>query len=55
MNAAITELFTRAGCVGQLCVQSLDGAQELAVDALLRLIWTGQAGPQAACARCARS
>ena len=33
MNAPIAELFTRAGCTGQLCVQSLDGDQEVAVDA----------------------
>ena len=33
MNAPIAEQFTRAGCTGQLCVQSLDGAQEIAVDA----------------------
>jgi beta-lactamase class A len=33
MNASISELFTQAGCTGQLCVQSLDGAQEIAVDA----------------------
>jgi beta-lactamase class A len=33
MNAPIVELFTRAGCTGQLCIQSLDGDQEIAVDA----------------------
>jgi hypothetical protein len=33
MNALIAELFERAGCTGQLCVQSLDGGQEIAVDA----------------------
>jgi beta-lactamase class A len=33
MNARIETLFEQAGCAGQLCVQSLDGAQELAVNA----------------------
>ncbi len=33
MSAAIAELFRQAGCAGQLCVQSLDGGQEAAVDA----------------------
>src|ERR1700691_382403 len=33
MNAPIVELFTQAGCTGQLCVQPLDGAQEIAIDA----------------------
>jgi beta-lactamase class A len=33
MNAPIVELFTQAGCAGQLCVQSLDGAREVSVDA----------------------
>jgi beta-lactamase class A len=32
-RAAIAELFARAGCTGQLCVQSLDGGAEVAVDA----------------------
>jgi beta-lactamase class A len=35
VTAAITELFSRAGCTGQLCVQSLDGQQEVAVAAEL--------------------
>jgi beta-lactamase class A len=33
MTAAITKMFGRAGCTGQLCVQSLDGTRELAIDA----------------------
>jgi beta-lactamase class A len=35
VTAAITELFSQAGCTGQLCVQSLDGKQEVAVAAEL--------------------
>ena len=33
MGADITGLFEQAGCTGQLCVQSLDGGQEAAVEA----------------------
>jgi beta-lactamase class A len=33
MGGDIEELFRIAGCTGQLCVQSLDGTQEVAVDA----------------------
>jgi beta-lactamase class A len=33
MGRDIGEIFTNAGCTGQLCVQSLDGTQEVAVDA----------------------
>jgi beta-lactamase class A len=33
MNTGIEELFEAAGCAGQLCVQSLDGTQEVAVAA----------------------
>ena len=33
MSAAIAEIFRRAGCTGQLCVQTLDGSREVAVDA----------------------
>ena len=33
MDADIPVLFDRAGCTGQLCVLSLDGAQQMAVDA----------------------
>src|SRR5215475_886073 len=33
MTAQIRDLFERAGCTGQLCVQSLDGRRELAIDA----------------------
>jgi beta-lactamase class A len=33
VSAAITDLFSKAGCTGQLCVQSLDGRQEVTVDA----------------------
>jgi beta-lactamase class A len=33
MNASIAELFAQAGCTGQLCVQSLDGSQEIAINA----------------------
>jgi beta-lactamase class A len=33
VTARIREAFDRAECTGQLCVQSLDGGQELAVDA----------------------
>lgn len=33
MNADLTALFDRAGCTGQLCVVSLDGSQQVAVDA----------------------
>lgn len=33
VTAAITELFSQAGCTGQLCVQSLAGKQEVAVAA----------------------
>jgi len=33
MDGAIEDLFEQAGCTGQLCVQSLDGTQEVAVDA----------------------
>jgi len=32
VSAAMTELFSQAGCTGKLCVQSLDGKQEVAVD-----------------------
>jgi len=35
VTAAITELFSQAGCTGQLCVQSLDGTREVALDAEL--------------------
>jgi beta-lactamase class A len=33
MNADLTALFDRAKCTGQLCVISLDGSQQVAVDA----------------------
>jgi beta-lactamase class A len=33
VTAGIQETFDRAECTGQLCVQSLDGGQEVAVDA----------------------
>jgi beta-lactamase class A len=33
MTARITDMFEEAGCSGQLCVQSLDGTRELAIDA----------------------
>jgi len=33
MSERIAEMFRQAGCSGQLCVQSLDGAGEIAVDA----------------------
>ena len=33
MGASIRETFEQAGCAGQLCVQSLDSTQEVAVDA----------------------
>ena len=33
VSAAITESFSQAGYTGQLCVQSLDGKDEIAVDA----------------------
>lgn len=33
VSAAITELFSQAGCTGLLCLQSLDGKQEVSVDA----------------------
>jgi beta-lactamase class A len=33
MDAGIQEMFEQAGCAGQLCVQSLDGTQEVAVEA----------------------
>jgi len=33
MNAVIEEIFAAAGCTGQLCVQPLDGPQEIAIDA----------------------
>ena len=33
MGASIRETFEQAGCAGQLCVQSLDGTQEVAVEA----------------------
>ena len=33
MSSAIEEIFARADCSGQLCVQSLDGAREVALDA----------------------
>src|SRR5215831_5047693 len=33
MGADITDLFEQAGCTGQLCVQSLDGGQEAAIEA----------------------
>lgn len=33
MDAGIEALFEQARCEGQLCVQSLDGAQEIAVQA----------------------
>jgi beta-lactamase class A len=33
MAPEIEDLFAQAGCAGQLCVQSLDGKQEVAVDA----------------------
>jgi beta-lactamase class A len=35
VTAAITELFSQAACTGQLCVQSLDGKQQVAVPAEL--------------------
>jgi beta-lactamase class A len=33
MSSRIQEMFEQAGCSGQVCVLSLDGAQEVAVDA----------------------
>jgi beta-lactamase class A len=30
---SLETLFEKAGCTGRLCVQSLDGAQEIAVQA----------------------
>jgi beta-lactamase class A len=33
MSRAIEEIFARAGCSGQLCVQPLDGLREVAIDA----------------------
>jgi beta-lactamase class A len=33
MSAPIEEIFAAAGCTGQLCVQTLDGEQEIAIDA----------------------
>jgi beta-lactamase class A len=33
VDTAIKELFARAGCTGQLCVQALDGGREIAVEA----------------------
>jgi beta-lactamase class A len=33
MDSRIQEMFEQAGCAGQLCVLSLDGTQEVAVDA----------------------
>ena len=33
MNAAIADIFRQAGCMGQLCVQTLDASREAAVDA----------------------
>lgn len=33
MSGEIENLFEQAGCTGQLCVQSLDGTQAIAVDA----------------------
>jgi beta-lactamase class A len=38
VSAAITELFGQAGCTGQLCVQSLDGRLDVAVDADLPVV-----------------
>lgn len=38
MSAAIAEIFRRAGCTGQLCVQALDGGQEVALDADRRVV-----------------
>jgi beta-lactamase class A len=35
MTGHIREMFERAGCSGQLCVRSLDGAGEIALDAAL--------------------
>ena len=37
MDTSLETLFEQAGCTGQLCVQSLDGAEEVAVDADRRL------------------
>lgn len=33
MTAQIESVFREAGCTGQLCVQSLDGDAEVALDA----------------------
>jgi beta-lactamase class A len=33
MSADFTDLFEQAGCTGQLCVQSLDGEHQAAVEA----------------------
>jgi beta-lactamase class A len=33
MTGQIRDMFEQAGCSGQLCVQSLDGSRELAIDA----------------------
>jgi beta-lactamase class A len=33
MSSGIAALFEQAGCAGQLCVQSLDGGQEVAIEA----------------------
>jgi beta-lactamase class A len=34
VTADIREIFDQAECTGQLCVQSLDGGHEVAVDAV---------------------
>src|ERR1700730_13394832 len=33
MTEQIREMFERAGCSGHLCVQSVDGTREIAIDA----------------------
>jgi hypothetical protein len=33
MDASLETMFEQAGCTGRMCVQSLDGAQEIAVRA----------------------
>lgn len=38
MSAEIAELFRRAGCTGQICVQCLHGGQEVSVDADLPVV-----------------
>jgi hypothetical protein len=50
MDADIPVLFDQAGCSGQLCVLSLDGAQQVAVDADWDAMWEWAAQPLSAAA-----